>query len=260
MLKQASKPIRKPISKKLRFNVFKRDSFKCQYCGKCAPDVILHIDHINPVSKGGKNEILNLITACEDCNSGKSDRLLSDDSAMTKQRAQLEELNERREQLEQMLAWRDGMRGIDDMAFSAAIDAWHEVIDGYSLNVKGEKDMRKLIDKFGLQVILDSIPKCAKYIEQGDDGKLTHESVATAFRKIGGIARMSTQPDWKRDLYYIRGIARNRFRYVNESECIQLLEEAYQAGVDIDTLRSITLGARNWSAWHDDISDLLKDL
>src|SRR5687767_268821 len=103
---------RKAISKKTRFEVFKRDGFKCQYCGKCAPDVILNVDHIHPVSKGGENDILNLITACEDCNGGKSDRLLSDDSVMAKQRAQLEELNERREQLEMMLQWRDGLKDI----------------------------------------------------------------------------------------------------------------------------------------------------
>ena len=43
--------VRKAISKKLRFEVFKRDSFTCQYCGKSAPDVILHVDHILPVKK-----------------------------------------------------------------------------------------------------------------------------------------------------------------------------------------------------------------
>jgi 5-methylcytosine-specific restriction endonuclease McrA len=56
---------RKQISKKLRFEVFKRDSFKCQYCGNSAPDVILHVDHIEPISKGGDNSILNLITSTE---------------------------------------------------------------------------------------------------------------------------------------------------------------------------------------------------
>ena len=40
---------RKGISKKTRFDVFKRDSFTCQYCGKSAPDVVLQVDHINPV-------------------------------------------------------------------------------------------------------------------------------------------------------------------------------------------------------------------
>jgi len=42
---------RKAISKKLRFEVYKRDKFTCQYCGRKAPDVILEIDHINPVAK-----------------------------------------------------------------------------------------------------------------------------------------------------------------------------------------------------------------
>ena len=95
--------LRKSISKKLRFEVFKRDGFKCQYCGESAPDVILNVDHINPVSKGGDNDVMNLITSCFACNSGKSDREISDNSIIERQRAQLQELSERREQLEMMI-------------------------------------------------------------------------------------------------------------------------------------------------------------
>ena len=46
---------RKNISKKMRYEVFKRDSFRCQYCGRSAPEVILEADHIKPVAEGGKN-------------------------------------------------------------------------------------------------------------------------------------------------------------------------------------------------------------
>lgn len=60
-----------------RFEVFKRDNFTCQYCGRKAPKVILEIDHKTPKSKGGKNELGNYITACSDCNNGKSDILLN---------------------------------------------------------------------------------------------------------------------------------------------------------------------------------------
>ncbi len=60
------------ISKKIRFEVFKRDGFQCAYCGKSPPDVLLECDHINPKSKGGTDDINNLITACFDCNRGKS--------------------------------------------------------------------------------------------------------------------------------------------------------------------------------------------
>jgi len=59
------------ISKKIRFEVFKRDGFACAYCGKTPPTVTLEVDHIDPKSKGGKDDINNLITACFDCNRGK---------------------------------------------------------------------------------------------------------------------------------------------------------------------------------------------
>jgi hypothetical protein len=241
--------IRRSISKKLRFEVFKRDSFKCQYCGKCAPDVILHVDHIHPVSKGGENDILNLITACADCNGGKSDRLLSDQSVMAKQRAQLEELNERREQLEQMLAWREGLTEIDDIAVDAAVAAWHALTPKWGLNEKGKADLRRLVEKLGLPAVLDAIKVCERYLEKDDSGAITSESVNLAFGKIGGVARMSKEPDWKRQLFYIRGIMRNRFGYVNEHEAIRMLELAYQHGASIDELKSVVFGARSWSGW-----------
>lgn len=52
------------ISKKIRFEVFKRDNFTCQYCGKNPPNIVLEIDHINPISKNGDDNINNLITSC----------------------------------------------------------------------------------------------------------------------------------------------------------------------------------------------------
>jgi len=60
------------ISKKIRFEVFKRDGFICQYCGKHPPEITLEVDHVHPISKGGSDDINNLITACFDCNRGKT--------------------------------------------------------------------------------------------------------------------------------------------------------------------------------------------
>lgn len=62
---------RTPISKTVRFEVFKRDGFQCGYCGKSPPEVCLEVDHVDPKSKGGVDDINNLITSCFDCNRGK---------------------------------------------------------------------------------------------------------------------------------------------------------------------------------------------
>jgi len=59
------------ISKKIRFDVFKRDGFQCQYCGKTPPNIVLEVDHIKPKKRNGRDDIENLITACFDCNRGK---------------------------------------------------------------------------------------------------------------------------------------------------------------------------------------------
>jgi hypothetical protein len=67
---------RKGISKGLRFDIFKRDGFTCQYCGSQPPDVVLQIDHIKPVIKDGTNDEMNLVSSCEDCNLGKGKKLL----------------------------------------------------------------------------------------------------------------------------------------------------------------------------------------
>lgn len=62
-----------PISRKIRFEVFKRDGFRCCYCGKTPPEIVLEVDHIDPKSKGGCDDINNLISSCFDCNRGKRD-------------------------------------------------------------------------------------------------------------------------------------------------------------------------------------------
>jgi len=57
---------------KNRFEIFKRDNFTCQYCGRSAPMVQLELDHIKPQTKHGDNSKNNLITSCKECNIGKS--------------------------------------------------------------------------------------------------------------------------------------------------------------------------------------------
>ncbi|MET8826039.1 HNH endonuclease [Streptomyces sp. NPDC004610] len=60
------------VSKRLRYEIFRRDNHTCGYCGASAPDAPLRVDHVTPVALGGTDTPDNLVTACEPCNSGKS--------------------------------------------------------------------------------------------------------------------------------------------------------------------------------------------
>lgn len=62
---------RKAISPTKRRNVYERDYYACRYCGARQN---LVIDHVTPVSRGGRNTLDNLVTACAECNSRKHDR------------------------------------------------------------------------------------------------------------------------------------------------------------------------------------------
>lgn len=59
-----------------RRNIFERDHYTCQYCGKTfsKKHVELNIEHVIPKSKGGKNSWSNLVTACVKCNQRKGDK------------------------------------------------------------------------------------------------------------------------------------------------------------------------------------------
>ena len=64
------------INYRTRFKVMQRDDFKCQICGASPATqagVLLHVDHIVPVAKGGQATMDNLQTLCQKCNLGKSD-------------------------------------------------------------------------------------------------------------------------------------------------------------------------------------------
>lgn len=68
------------MTKKLREFIKKRDNYTCCNCGNsiyAEPNLLLEIDHIIPVSKGGCTEEKNLQTLCWKCNRSKSDKIIS---------------------------------------------------------------------------------------------------------------------------------------------------------------------------------------
>jgi hypothetical protein len=258
MTTEAEKKIarREALSKSIRFEVFKRDSFKCQYCGGEAPNVLLHVDHIEPVSKGGTNDITNLITSCEPCNNGKSDRHISDHVAVNKSRVQLDELQARREQLELMMEWRKGLRAIKDEALDGITAYWNQYTPGSVLTETGRHNLAKLLQKFSIEDVCTAMDVAARsYLKFEPDGTANCESVGMAYLKIGGICRVTRasvdDPDLK-ELFYIRGILRNRITgYFEPNKAMDILRAARSWGVELEDLKQIALRVKNWSHFRD---------
>ena len=172
---------RKSISKKIRFEVFKRDKFTCQYCGGKAPSILLEIDHIKPIASGGDNGILNLVTSCFDCNRGKGKRELSDACVIEKQMVEIESMADRVDQLRAIQDWRD------ELVLSINKDGNRilNIISNNPLHELSEHDRKyhlteimSLIKRFGYELIED-----ATFIALGNSYYTNR-----LFEKLGGIA------------------------------------------------------------------------
>jgi len=206
------KQIPKSITKKIRFEVFKRDSFTCQYCGKSAPEVILHVDHIEPKSKGGTNELFNLITACFDCNMGKKDRKLDDSTVLKKQKEELDKLNIKRQQLEMLMEYRKSL--IEDVKNEVdVLDQELQMLTGYGFSESYKKDVFKYIKKYGLTECLKGLNTAyCTYTKTG-----TKEEVQEMLTKLSGIlynkSKEADDPLYG-DAVWCANIARKVWRYM----------------------------------------------
>ena len=155
---------RKSLSKKLRFEIFKRDQFTCQYCGQQPPDVVLEVDHIMPVSKGGDNDEMNLVTACFDCNRGKADRVLE---RPQRPDADLEWL-ELQQELAELRRYQDAKR-IRDSGIQETIellqDTWVD-ISGLDWAPAGHV-IRKMLVRYSPELVEDALSNVAVKVAGG---------------------------------------------------------------------------------------------
>ncbi|MEW1803257.1 HNH endonuclease [Streptomyces virginiae] len=90
------------VSKRLRYEILRRDNHACRYCGAAAPTVKLNVDHVIPTSLGGSDKPDNLVSSCAACNAGKTSSMpnatpVADvDQATFRQAAELQAAADRR--------------------------------------------------------------------------------------------------------------------------------------------------------------------
>lgn len=257
---ETEKSKRTAIPKKTRFEVFKRDSFTCQYCGSKSPDVVLVVDHIDPVARGGKNQILNLVTSCDGCNSGKGATPLSDQAALAKQRAQLDALQERREQLRLMMEWQRGLIDIEKVATVELGKLWKELVPGWYFNDAGLVGLHKLVKRHGVAEVAAAMRESVTSYLEFQDNKPTADSVQKASEYIGRIIRFkqsAKDKPYMREVLYVRAIVRNRYTYCVDWKAKDFIEKAYLAGYDFDTLKDVAKNNASWSSWQSEMQSMI---
>lgn len=212
---------RKSISKKLRFEVFKRDMFTCQYCGRKAPEVVLQVDHLDPVSKGGKNVLMNLVTACVDCNSGKGARTLDDNSVVIRQQKQAELMAQRREQIEMIRDWQIELAEQREAEIQAVDDLYKRLTNNQFCisSTYKSKVIAELVRKYGLDLVLNALA----------DGTDSYGDPHRALDKLPGICACKSDPVLNRRVLLLNKMYK-RFWKFDRCEASNLLMRGQRAG------------------------------
>lgn len=144
---------------KLRFEIFKRDKFVCQYCGGKPPESVLVVDHVHPVSKGGSDEQENLITSCERCNQGKGDKPVASELSPLVKTMEIEK--ERFDQLREYESFLSQKSEQMQKWVSVISDEWIR-LDGedpskYQISEKQERAVRRFLKLLPATEIIDAL-------------------------------------------------------------------------------------------------------
>lgn len=141
---------RKSISKRVRFSVFARDNFTCVYCGQQPPAVVLNLEHVIPVCKGGTDDEANLRTACWDCNAGKGAKEIGEtiptDADGFRQAQELAEQQRKAQQLADAIESRKQYR-------QEIVNLWCETIGEKTCDKRSVSTVMNLIDEFGASTV-----------------------------------------------------------------------------------------------------------
>lgn len=207
-----------------------------------APDVVLEIDHINPVVNGGDNDIMNLVTSCFDCNRGKGKKKLTEKDEIKKQQEQLKELNEKREQLKMMLEWKEELNNFED----EQVDKCEELIFDFhnELTEIGRSNFKKWIKKYGFMEVFETFEvSLNQYVKFNKDGNVDSATVSKAIDYVPKIINS-------------KGILRNRGMLYSEKRLYIFLNEVCADEVEYEMIKDIACCCKNWTMFWVEINEI----
>lgn len=200
---------RKTLPKRLRFEILKRDGFTCAYCGARPPNIVLHVDHIEPVAEGGSDDPDNLVTSCEHCNRGKGAIPLQATADAHLRVRRMERERAMAEVADAYNAWLEEKRKRLDAAAELMADEWAMMSGRHSfLTEHGMHTVRYLLRNLVREEILDAMRIAARKfpVEWGAKWKTTGRKAREAgliydrrFRYFCGICHRYIREDREAD-------------------------------------------------------------
>jgi len=145
------------ITKTLRFEVFRRDGFRCAYCGQAPPTVILEIDHVNPKVNGGEDSVNNYLTACYSCNHGKKGKPL--DKIPPQLIKNLEDMKKEEKQLYDYQKWIKKIERRERKATKTLNEIYEKHFPTWKFNDTGNEQISKflkMLPLYEMETILKS--------------------------------------------------------------------------------------------------------
>mgnify|MGYP003655909901 CR=1 FL=1 len=251
---------RKPITKSERFKTFERDEYTCQYCGKSVEDgVKLEVDHILPVSRGGSNISLNLVTSCFSCNRGKGKSVLDESSVLLKQQNEINERSRKAKKglkLQDLIESKRNFLQTESEELKSLVEHINSMIAPNVISKSSlEKNIKPLLEDFVGEKILEAIDKAAKRSSPSAD----HDRFICS---IYGIAKNVSLPPIPRKKTYIVNCAKKRYGEDLKDEISDLIDVLISNLASISpteehTINFIEMARKNiykkdyesWCAW-----------
>ncbi len=173
------------VSKSVRFEIFARDAFTCQYCGRRPPEVVLEVDHIHPRAKGGGDEVINLITSCWDCNRGKSAKIISDVSPRPDADLAFLKIQQEIAEVKRFLSAEKKLAAMNKKLVESLQGIWIEYLteDRYPT----ARVLLPWVKRYGAEEVATSIKLAATAYTRGNFGN--YDAVSKAIKYVGGILR-----------------------------------------------------------------------
>ena len=249
-----------PVFKRIKFEVFEKDSYRCQYCGNVAPNITLKLHRIQEVQNNDNwldpAYLSTSCVSCEDKRQGKSAGRNASAFIM------LDELEERLEQLKMLISWRKGMVKIRRSQLIGIIDFWQDLVPGIYLNDDQKRVLLSLMNKYSSDEIRSSMRAVAKEkLQRQTDETLTKDAHDVAFEKIPETCIRNSKAKKNHEieeLYQIHDVLKERLQgFFDSDRAIQWLNYARSWEVNTEELAHMALKVTNWTQFSCNIDEMV---